>query len=141
MKTVDFKFVDAPAAESIDNGKAVTIQPTMMDVGQMFPQGDVALQRMSFVPEKAKLVEKFDLQVAEGSTLGSRHIWDSPEGITAYRLDDGNPLMGLIYVLSKTRTLTHPEHADQTYVVDGEPLIFQCRFQRQHAEELRRIRD
>lgn len=141
MEAVDLKFVDTPALESIRNSDPVTIQPEMIGIGQFYPQGDVALERLESVPDGCYKVTDFPLQIAPGTTQGSRHCWDSSDGIEAFALKESHPLRGLIYRLSKTRTLEHPEHANQTYVVEDEPLVFGVRYQRQHAEELRRIQD
>jgi len=139
--TVDLSFVDAPAAESIDNAKPIVIRDGMLNVGQFFPQGDVGMELLAKVPDDAIPVENFSLQVTEGNTQGSRHCWDSRDGIEAFRLGGSNPLRGLVYRLSQTRTLTHPEHADQTYEVGDTPIVFGTRYQRAHAEELRRVQD
>lgn len=140
-KDVDLKWIDAPAAEKIDNSQPVRIEPTMLDVGQFFPQGDVALRKLASVPADATRVAKPSAQIVEGTTQGSRHIWDSLDGAEVFQPANQTALEGFVYRLSKTRTLTHPEHANHVYVVANEPQVFQCIFQRSHAEELRRIRD
>lgn len=123
----------------VDLARPVKISENMLSVGQMYPQGDVGLQRLAAVPDGAVLVEKPSAQVAEGTTKGARHIWDSMEGITVYRMPDSdNPLKGDIYCLAKERTLTHPEHADQTYFAG---FVGWATFQRTYAEELRRRLD
>lgn len=140
-KELNLSYVDAPALESADNGAPITIHGYQLSVGQFLPQGDVALQLLDKVPARAVKAKNPSRQIVEGTTQGSRHIWDSLDGIEVYQYDN-TAIFGHIYALSQTRTLTHPEHADQTYVVeDGELLVFRCRYQRAMGEELRRVLD
>lgn len=138
---VDLNFVDAPATESIDSAKPVVIEPHQLAVGQFYPQGDVAMKRLAAVPDGAVKVENPPLQVVEGSTQGSRHKWDSLEGVKVFEVPGATALEGFVYELSTTRTLTHPEHANHTYVVDDEVVVVQRIAQRAFAKELKRIVD
>lgn len=137
---VDLKFVDDAARERIDSAAPVRIDETTLDVGQFVPQGDVALVKLAGVPAGAKRVKKPSVQIVPGTTQGSRHVWDSLDGITVYDPpeNDRSPLVGQIYVLAKERTLTHPEHGHHVYHAG---FIGLARYQRQFADELRRVVD
>ena len=132
------EFIDSAAKEAIDNAATVRIEETTLDVGQFYTQGDLALRKLSEVPADAVLVENPICQVAEGTTKGARHIWDSLDGVTVYRRPNADALTGSIYVLAQERTLTHPDHGDHVYHAG---FIGEAIFQRQMAEELKRIVD
>ncbi|MGD9634496.1 MAG: hypothetical protein AB7I57_22850 [Pirellulales bacterium] len=138
--TLDLAFVDAKAVESIDNAATVKITIDMLDVGQFIPQGDVALKRLRTLPKGAVRIKRPSAQIVEGTTTGSRHVWDSLAGIEVYDPPERmkSPLVGRIYVLSKERTLTHPEHGHHVY---PKGFIGVAIYQRQFAEELRRVVD
>lgn len=109
----------------------------MLEVGQFIPQGDLALKKLKEVPQNARLVKNPSSQVAGGTTQGSRHIWDSMDGINVYDIEK-NELTGFVYELTKERTLTHPEHAHHTYHAG---YIGQIIYQRSASQELRKIAD
>ncbi len=112
-----------------------------MEVGDQWVQGDVRVIRL---PDDA--TGKLDLspdgtfngQVAPGTTLGSRHILDSLDGVTAYKINNGNTLDGPVIHLSEPRTLAHPEHGDCCNLPVG---WYAFPGQRVYAEELRRVAD
>lgn len=142
------EFVSSAAREAAANREAfdarqpVVIEENMLGVGQMYPQGDVALLRLAALPADARRLNKKHVgnQVVEGNTQGARHCWDSLDGVEIYLSASlqKNPLCGHIYRLTKTRTLTHPEHAHQTYWAGFVGMVV-C--QRSPTEELRRMRD
>jgi hypothetical protein len=137
--TLDLAFVNEEA-ERIDSAKTIRIEPMMLDVGQFVPQGDVALFKLAELPGGAKRIKNPSRQIVEGTTQGSRHTWDSLDGVAVYEPPTSwrSPLIGKIYVLAEERTLTHPEHGHHVY---HEGFIGVARFQRQFAEELKRVVD
>lgn len=102
-------------------------------------QGDVYIVCLPEVPEDAKRMGQVQMQLAPGTTQGSRHILESAEGVTMYtweRFQD-NPLSGPILECKQPVRITHPEHGDWT-IPEG---VWHCRYQRAFAEELRRVQD
>jgi len=110
------KFIDDAACE-VAGPKPVVISESSLEVGQFLPQGDVALLKMSEVPEGAVQVNNPSPKVVAGTTQGSQHVWDSMEGIEAFEPPASmkSPTVGLIYKLNEERTLTHPDHGHHTY--------------------------
>ncbi len=137
--TLDLQFVNSEA-ERIDSAKTIRIDDTTLDVGQFVPQGDVALVKLARVPRGAVRVKYPSPQIVDGTTQGSRHVWDSLDGVEVYDPPQAeqSPLVGRIYVLKQERTLTHPEHGHHVYPAG---FIGVARYQRQFAEELRRVAD
>ncbi len=94
-------------------------RPTM-EVGDSWRQGDVIIMRLpdDFVAaHKGDLTEIVidsgeTLQLAEGSTQGSRHCLASLDGITVYRLRDANALDGPVIHATRPFDVTHPEHGN-----------------------------
>jgi len=103
-------------------------------------QGDVRIIRLPDNFEEGLLTrrDKVNLQVAPGSTVGSRHTLDSDEGVTEYSLKDANALDGPVMKFTLSRSLLHPEHGD---CVDMPPGWYAFPGQRSFAEELRRVLD
>lgn len=132
--------------ESIRNDQPIEFS-VAASAGDYIRQGDVYVTLCDEVPVGFTKREMKDLgrnpaQVAIGSTQGSRHIWDSLDGVEIYKKDNANELQGCVYVLKETRTLTHPEHGDIICTVpEGETRIFEVTYQRAYAEEIRRVRD
>ena len=106
-------------------------------------QGDVRVRRLhndavEQLRGRLQPFKEFDGQVAPGTTLGSRHVLDSLDGVSAYRFANANALDGPVLRLTKPRTLTHPEHGD---CVNLPPGCYAFPGQRVYAEELRRVAD
>lgn len=135
-------YIDEAAAECAEATRTKKptyhIEETHLDVGQFVAQGDVALVKLDKIPEGATRIEHPSAQIAPGTTQGSRHIWDSMDGVEVYELKGQDALHGNVYVLRKERTLTHPEHGEHTYHAG---FIGQCIYQRAAKEELSRIQD
>lgn len=101
-------------------------------------QGDVNMVRLEELPDDVEPRELM-LQLAPGTTQGSRHILESAEGVIMYtwKQFEGNPLSGPILECKQPVRITHPEHGDWT-IPEG---VWHCRYQRAFAEELRRVQD
>lgn len=78
-------------------------------------------------------------QLAPGETQGSRHIIREADmsHLTFYTRTDATPLDGPIIVASKPFTVDHPEHGSVTLPAG----TYSGHYQRQYAEELRRVAD
>jgi hypothetical protein len=124
------------SAEAIRNDQPQNF-PAAASPGDTWRQGDLYIELLAEVPAGAVPIAKPSKQLAPGETQGSRHILDSLAGVTMYRLAEPTVLDGPIVVLEKTRTLTHPEHGD----VVLPPGTYGVTYQREYAEELRRVAD
>lgn len=120
-------------AQKIRNDDPHTI--ATMSESDMWPQGDVGILCLDALPPGAVEIEKPSLQLAPGTTQGSRHILDRQ--VRQYRWEDATPLDGPILDAPEGCTITHPEHGDVTLPAG----IYAIIYQRQHAEELRRVQD
>ena len=110
--------------------------PEAASDGDAFRQGDIYITRRDVV-ENRFVLGSVDLQLAPGTTQGSRHCLDSCEGVEMYRDRNGDALQGPLIRLFVERTITHPEHGD----VVLPPGTYEVTYQRAYAEELRRVQD
>ena len=110
--------------------------PEAASPGDCWRQGDVYVTRLDSVPAKTAAV-KLQLQLAPGTTKGSRHVLDSGEGVTAYCYKNSSVLQGPILDIAQERTITHPEHGDLCLP----PGIYGITYARAFSDELRRQRD
>jgi hypothetical protein len=104
--------------------------------GSSFRQGDLYITLLDGLPAKADQVEG-EAQLAPGTTKGSRHVLDSLEGVTMYKIRDANVLQGPVFSCVTERTVEHPEHGN----VILPPGTYGVTYQRAYAEELRRVAD
>lgn len=86
--------------------------PVGASVGDCVRQGDVYITLLAEVPHGCKEQKEWDVQLAPGTTQGSRHVLDSRDGVKCYTHPDATEFDGPILVLTKTRELTHPEHGN-----------------------------
>jgi hypothetical protein len=107
-----------------------------MAVGDKHWQGDVAIVKLDKVPKNSKSTPTV-AQLAPGNTQGSRHILASTDGVTMYVKPDATPLDGPIVEAKKPIEITHPEHGH----VHLQPGVYQIGYQRQYAQELKRVQD
>lgn len=77
--------------------------------GDAWRQGDVYVTLLDAVPAGTVQIKAIK-QLAPGNTPGSRHCLDAMLGVRAYRLAAPGPLDGPVLLLTKERTVTHPEH-------------------------------
>lgn len=107
-----------------------------MVVGDYHRQGDIYLTRLKAVPGGAEKITPA-AQLAPGTTQGSRHIIASLNGVTMFRLKNPSPLDGPILKSDKPVTVEHPEHGHVTLPAG----VYGVTYQRQYAEELKRVAD
>lgn len=105
--------------------------------GDFVAQGDVNFWYLESIPRGCSLVKQPAKQLAPGTTKGSRHELQSFENCAIYQLNSPNELQGPVLEASAPITITHPEHGDIT-LPRG---VYLVTYQRQFAEELRRVRD
>lgn len=121
-------------AESIKNDETHRIET--WSPGDCWAQGDLLLVCLEKVPQGAEVI-KVDRQLAPGTTQGSRHCLVSLDGVTMYRLANATALDGPIVEAKSGCEIDHPEHGN--LIVP--PGVFGVVYQRQYAEELRRVLD
>lgn len=98
-------------------------------------QGDVYLEPAD-MPARKTLTRSENLQLAPGSTKGSRHVAEGD--VEVFYTAGADPLTGPIVRALKRWTLRHPEHADVS-VPSG---CYQVYYQRdRESEEIARVRD
>lgn len=126
--------------ESVEKIKSDRLQefPVAASIGDYVRQGDIYIELIKSVPSNSSEMIKLNLQLAPGNTRGSRHILDSDEGVRMFKLDNADELEGPILQLFEDRVITHPEHGNFKL---NAGCIYSITYQRQHAEELRRVLD
>jgi hypothetical protein len=124
------------SAEQIRNDSLQRF-PEAASTGDTWRQGDIYIEKLDAVPKGAVRESKPKSQLAPGTTQGSRHILDSLQGVTMYRLASPTVLDGPILDLATERVITHPEHGD----VALPPGVYGITYQRAWADELRRQQD
>ncbi|ELS01135.1 hypothetical protein Xen7305DRAFT_00008370 [Xenococcus sp. PCC 7305] len=120
----------------INANDSLQVVPELV-LGDSIPQGDLNFTLLPGVPTCAIAVENPELQLAPGTTKGSRHRLDSLENVNVYRLPKPNPLQGVILEFTGETIVTHPEHGDQLWS-KGVVIVS---YQRQLADEIRAIAD
>lgn len=104
--------------------------------GDYHRQGDVYIRRLKALPKGLKTTQA-QSQLAPGETQGSRHCLESIDGVKFYAPADKTPLDGPILQCDGPVTVTHPEHGHVTLPAG----VYSIHYQRQYAEELRRVQD
>ena len=110
--------------------------PVAAAEGDYVRQGDVYITLRSQIPSDCSESDH-GLQLAPGTTKGSRHLLDSGEGVTFYVRQEPTVLQGPFLRLDCERVLKHPEHGDWKLP----PGLYEITYQRVHADELRRVLD
>lgn len=130
--------------ELIDTGRKIAKRqvqrfPDAASFGDSVRQGDIYITLLNKLPKGAKKLKTFTLQLAPGTTQGSRHILDSSEGVTVYVLDNATEFDGPILKLELERTVQHPEHGD--YILP--PRLYAISYQRTQdaMDRARRVQD
>jgi hypothetical protein len=113
-----------------------------MRPGQRWNQGDLYFYILPGKPPAAmKLVPDHNGQMAPGSSVGSRHVFDetSRAVMDFYAFANPTALSSNVLFLKAGTTLrlTHPEHRHNVIHVGAADAWVGCTFQRAHADELR----
>lgn len=128
-------------AEKIRNTDPVDL--ANMEIGEEHRQGDLRIIRLEDDFTEAhsgrlKQVENPPLQLAPGTTQGSRHELLSLEGITSFRLIGETELDGPVIKSDLPFSIVHPEHGDAINIPPG---CYAFPGQRAFAETLQRTQD
>jgi len=136
--TKAFELVQSTANEK---KRAKPIRVGSLAPGDEVRQGDVYFVALSEVPSNAAVIRKPNLQLAPGTTQGSRHIVTDATAKNAkfYARHEATVLDGpIIEVVSAPVEVSHPEHG---HVIFDSPGVYGVHYQRQFAEELKRVQD
>lgn len=105
-------------------------------------QGDVYVWSLPRLPENATKDETPVSQVAPGNTRGSRHRVRDMSEVTMYRLPSPTALQGPLIESHSGWTLEHGDGANDDHApCRFGPGVYAITYQRDHAEELRRVQD
>lgn len=107
-------------------------------VNDAWCQGDVAVVYLGTKKPKDLEVDKPVRQLAPGTTRGSRHMLENLEECTFFKHKQSNPLLGPVILAPNGIEVSHPEHGNITIKESG---YYEIRYQRDYAEELRRVQD
>jgi len=134
------EVIEEILAHGIQHANDSAQRPVLIANGAPSAQGDINIWKVDSLEDLPKVNEsKPFFQLAPGNTRGSRHCLDadSVKNAKFYTLQNPTVLQGGVWVNEEDTLVTHPEHGDQ--VLD--PGTYFVTYQRQHAEELRRIAD
>jgi hypothetical protein len=109
-----------------------------MAVGEYHRQGDVYLVRVS-ANYRGCTIQPQQRQLAPGETQGSRHIIRESDmaHLEFLRIANPTPLDGPRIKAKKAFTVDHPEHGAVTLPAG----TYDVKYQRQYAQEMRRVAD
>lgn len=134
MKVYTIKDI-IKTGKSLANNSSVNIPP--LEIGEHVAQGDINFIAIPKVPENAILIKNPDLQLAPGTSKGSRHCLNSTDNVRVYKLQNPNSLQEVVLEFMGETIITHPEHGNQIW---NEGLVLVA-FQRQFAKDIRRVND
>lgn len=134
------EVIEEILAHGLQHANDAAQRPVLIANGNPSAQGDINIWKVDSLDDLPSLEEcKPFYQLAPGETRGSRHCLDedSVKGATFYKLTKPTALQGGVWVNEAETLVTHPEHGNQLL----DPGIYFVTYQRQYAEELRRIAD
>lgn len=131
--------VERVSTEATRRAKPDAVLHATMNVGDYHRQGDVYIQCIAAPPRNGLKEIGLRVQVAPGSTQGSRHCISGAtiRHLRMYEKSGATPLDGPVLECFKPITIEHPEHGHVTIPAGWYAIAYQ----RQHAEELRRVLD
>ena len=134
--------LDRVHAEAKARAKPETVSYGTLAPGNYHRQGDVYFVRLSRLPQGACGTQApAGLQIAPGDGQGSRHCLKPEHAphVEWYRRAEPTPLDGPVLKVAKGKTaeFTHPEHGHVVLPAG----TYGIHYQRQYAEELRRVQD
>lgn len=134
--TSAFQQIIDHATANQTGGKAQFVTPT---IGQYVAQGDVNFLLLAEIPKDAVPCEPV-IQLATGTTRGSRHCIAVADvhKVDYFAYPNPNPLEGPTLRFREDTRIEHPEHGDYIFPAG---TIVAVGYQRQYAEEIRRIED
>lgn len=136
MTTTAVKLLKTIQSEAVINDSEQAFPVAATPDSDFVRQGDVYIWLKSRLHQDAKRIKPV-LQLAPGTTKGSRHCLDSLEGVEMFEIADADALQGPYIKLNCERVIEHPEHGNWRLPVG----IYEITYQRAFAKELRRVRD
>ena len=121
-------------AESIKNDETQSLVAPSQ--GDAWAQGDLLIVCLENVPKDAEAAPLV-AQLAPGNTQGSRHCLTSLHGISMFKAKSAGPLDGPVFEAKSGCEIDHPEHGNLILP----PGVYGAVYQRQYAEDLRRVQD
>lgn len=137
MTTLDvIKQVEEAAKAKASNS---TVRYGTLAPGDCHRQGDLYILCLKKVPDGAERDGNAMAQLAPGATQGSRHcvVAGHLKSVTFYTRKNPTALDGPILDAKQRFTIEHPEHGH----VDLPAGVYSIHYQRQFAEELKRVAD
>jgi hypothetical protein len=134
------EVIEEILAHGLQHANDSARRPNLIANGAPSAQGDINIWKIDSLDDLPKLKEsKPFYQLAPGNTRGSRHCLDadSVKDAKFFLLENPTALQGGVWVNEVETLVTHPEHGDQLL----DPGIYFVTYQRQYAEELKRIAD
>lgn len=125
------------AAEKNNTTKTRVMTNETMPIGTAIRQGDVLIMRVDSIPESHKLSTD-NMQIAKGTTKGSRHILLNNGDVNLFYSPTANPLEGPSFKSPKEIELSHPEHANFKFPAGCYISTYERDFAK---EELAAVRD
>lgn len=129
--------------ETADAMRSDQLRTPQLSPGDFVRQGDLYIYALPGIPEKGVKPISAEMQLAPGTTQGSRHCLNSLNGVKMYRQVNAdntpieNPLQGPIMDLAEPCTVTHPEHAH----IQLPPGAYVVTYQRDLSKESARVLD
>jgi hypothetical protein len=123
-----------------ENANDTAARPTLITNDRFSAQGDINIWKVESLEDLGTVTETAPVyQLAPGNTRGSRHCLDEASVANAkfYVRSNANALQGPIWVNEEQTLVTHPEHGDQLL----DPGIYFVTYQRQYADDLKRMAD
>ncbi len=124
---------------AVRKAKPDAVMHATMKVGDYHRQGDVYVQRISPMKRDGLKEISVRVQIAPGTTQGSRHCITGAtiRHLRMYEKENATALDGPIIEAFDPIEIDHPEHGGLTIPAGWYAITFQ----RQYAEELRRVAD
>lgn len=109
--------------------------PEAASIGDCWRQGDIYITLLDKIPNNYKETKNPNLQLAPGTTQGSRHCLDSLRGVTVYVNENPKMLDGPVLCCKKERTITHPEHGDVVLLCGIYEITYQRNLDSEEREQ------
>jgi len=115
-----------------------TINGSTLEVNDVVRQGDIYLTCLESMPEGGK--PSLDMQLAPGTTQGSRHILvGKVELFTGVSMNGVDAVLtGPAFKCETATKVTHPEHGDKILPAGS---LWQVTYQQAYADQVRRVQD
>lgn len=125
------------SAKVIRESKPKPVSYATMAPGDFHRQGDVYFVALAGVPADCVPTEA-RAQLVQGATQGARHCLRTTRGVEFFERKNATALDGPVLRSALPMTVDHPEHGTATFPPGA---TIGVHYQRQYAEEMRRVAD